>query len=166
MTGRHEKSDPSRVIVTKPDHLAGRIAVKNGDPFRYPGQNFWVHPVIIGKENHLVTAIKEFPVNTEEAADYINGFLRSKISLNMDPHIVYDYQTLLASAHCPSCGQPMDWGLTSDKTDRFCVAECCGMQYAMVPESVRVVSVPVAALDRQEEQPLADDDFLKELQNM
>ena len=160
-----------KVIIVKPENLAGRIASKNGDPFRYPSQNFWVHPVVLENgEKALALSVKEFPVNQEEGADYINGFLDSKITLNLNPDIVYDYQSLLSEARCPTCGEKIEWHLTKEETDKFCVAECCGMMYGMVPEAVRVISVPMAAVCnpiRNELSPaLADHEFLEELRKM
>jgi hypothetical protein len=160
-----------KVIIVKPDNLAGRVATKNGDPFRYPSQNFWVHPVILlNGEKVLALYVKEFPMNSGEGADYINGFLSSKIALNLNPDIVYDYQTLLAGACCPSCGEKIEWKLAKEQTDKFCAAECCGMMYGMVPEAVRVVSVPLAsACDPTRHElsaTLADNDFLRELEKL
>jgi hypothetical protein len=164
-----------KVIIQKPDYLAGRAATKNGSRFRYPGQSFWVQPVILEDgEETLAISVREFTVGdaAERAADYINGFLNDgKTVLSLDPTIVYDYQALLIKAICPSCLRPMDWAMAKNgESDKFCVAMCCGMMYGMVPEQVRVISVPIASANnpiREElSSELADADFLKELEQM
>jgi hypothetical protein len=118
----------------------------------------------------LVLSVKEFPVDNSEAADYINGFLSAKISLSLDPTLVYDYQSLLSGARCPTCGEKIEWKLATNATDKFCAAECCGMMYGMVPEAVRVISVPTAAscnaVRHELSDTLADRDFLDELRKM
>lgn len=101
--------------------------------------------------------------------------------LNTDPNIVYDYQELLQDSYCPVCQQQLEWKLTMIRTpkgvgvetdDKFCRASCCGMVYSAVPEKVRILAVPKAVLakkqqqDWEEEQSLADEDFLNELREM
>ena len=132
----------NKVVIVKPNHLAGRVATKNGDLFRYPSQNFWVQPVILENGHKtLALEVKDFPMD-----DSIQLPKGDKIKLNLDPTIVYDYQTLLQNSVCPSCGQCSNWQLPThpDSSDIFCVFQCCGMIYSMIPESVRVIAVPTA----------------------
>jgi len=156
------KTKTNKVVIVRPVELAGRLAMRNGEPFRYPSQNFWVHPVILDGKKILVLSVKEFPVDHQEGADYINGFLDSKIALNLNPDIVYDYQSLLSGACCPSCGHPVKWTLARTGSDKFCAAECCGIIYGMVPESVRVISIAVGN-PIKDELSIADKEFLEEL---
>lgn len=149
-----------KVIVTKPSSLAGTVAVLNGNRFRYPGQNFWVQPVLINGKNQLITEFREL----EEG----NMDEHEKIVLKDDPTIVYDYQRLLTEAYCPSCKAKLDWRIAVQATaydDRFCRTECCGTVYSMVPDTVRVVAVSTALL-KEETECDADDDFIRELQNI
>lgn len=164
-----------KVVVIKPTMFAGTVAILNGNRFRYPGQKFWVQPVLINGKNQLVTEFKEI----EESMDNLNlepgqrnpdcSFLyEKKFILNMDPTIVYDYQNLLAEAYCPSCKAKLDWRIAVQASafdDRFCRTECCGMIYSMVPDKVRVVAIP-AALMKEDEEAEADDNFLEQLRKM
>lgn len=159
-----------RVVVIKPDDLAGTVAELNGNRFRYPGQSFWVQPVLIRGKNTLITEYKEIEHMDESLDAAIDEFLdiTKRHVLNMDPTIVYDYQNLLTEAYCPSCNSKLDWRISvqaSGVDDKFCQAECCGMIYSMVPDRVRVVAIPAAVL-RGKEAEDADDDFLNELRKV
>lgn len=158
-----------KVIVVKPADLAGTVAELNGNRFRYPGQTFWVQPVLIRGKNTLITEYKEIEDmgSLDTAVDEFLDITKRYI-LNMDPTIVYDYQNLLMEAYCPSCNSKLDWRIsvqTSGVDDKFCQSECCGMIYSMVPDKVRVVAIPTAIL-RGKEADDADDDFIKELSKM
>ena len=153
-----------RVIVIKPADLAGMVAELNGNRFRYPGQNFWVQPVLIRGKNTLITEYQE--ISDMEIDDTLE--ITKRHVLNMNPEIVYDYQNLLMEAYCPSCNSKLDWRIVVQATavdDKFCQTECCGMVYSMVPEKVRVIAIPLASL-RGKEADDADDDFLNELRKM
>lgn len=85
----------------------------------------------------------------------------------------YDYQELLERGSCFQCAQPLNWELQSvlhEGDDRFCRATCCGTVYSMIPSRVRVVGQLECLMhkdeDDEEEIAMADEDFLKELQNM
>lgn len=148
-----------KVVVTKPLWLAGTVAVLNGNRFRYPGQNFWVQPVLIKGKNHLITEFKEI----KDEDDNMNE--QEKIVLNDDPIIIYDYQSLLFKSYCPSCKSKLKWKIKVNVTaddDRFCRTECCGTVYSMVPEKVRVVAVSTAIL-KEMKCDYDNNDFIKEL---
>lgn len=161
----------TKVIIVKPERLAGTVAHKSGDRFRYPGQRFWVQPVILENgQKELALQIEELPIDNKVAADYSSGFVESKITLNTNPHIVYDYYDLECHAKCPSCGSTINWISSNDSIkghlDKFRYAECCGMQYSMVPERVRVISVPLAVLRADPSiccDEYDDENFLNEL---
>lgn len=159
-----------RVVVLKPNDLAGTVAELNGNRFRYPGQNFWVQPVLIRGKNTLITEYREIEDMDQSLDAAVDEFLdiTKRYVLNMDPTIVYDYQNLLMDAYCPSCNSKLDWRIAvqaSGVDDKFCQSECCGMVYSMVPEKVRVVAIPAAVL-RGKEADNADDDFINELRKI
>lgn len=86
-----------------------------------------------------------------------------KIRLSLDPSIVYDYQKVIHLAACPSCESLLSWSLTKPVDgDKFCIAECCGMRYGMVAETIRVIGVPISSGNDLPKE-LADEDFLAEL---
>lgn len=197
-----------KIIIVKPKCYAGRLAIKNGEPFRYPSQSFFVQPVrlldtltdtLVGDYIELGKHMNDIPMtpndielllkqlqemgvtpesvmenmkakSVQEAADYINGFLHDKTALTLDPTIVYDYQSLLATGVCPSCGIKLDWRIATHVTgndDKFCFADCCGMRYSMVPEKVRVLGVPKKLeVQKEGDDMLADDEFIRELNNL
>lgn len=91
-----------------------------------------------------------------------------KITLN--PSVVYDYNELmLYGAKCPTCTHLLNWKLNNKTTDNFMVAYCCGLQFGMVPEAVRVISVPLKAVSDLDESftdgmDCSDEDFMKALE--
>ena len=165
-----------KVIIEFPERLKGLHAEIRGDRFKYPGQSFWVYPVILlpsGKEELIVSYTSIIDESVEKAAAEIEEFFKETI-VKIDPRTVYDYQDLLETAKCPSCGHNLKWILSNDPvnghnmSDKFCFAECCGMQYGMVPEKVRIISVPVASIRSKEfieklAQQEADHDFYSTL---
>lgn len=133
-----------QIIINAPKRLKGQRAEICGDRFKYPGQSFWVFPVIL-----LPSGKKALVLNYTSVID--------EITVKIDPKIVYDYQDLLNNAKCPSCNHSLNWILSNEDSikghemsDKFCFAECCGMQYGMVPEKVRILSVPVASIQLKE----------------
>jgi hypothetical protein len=196
----------TKLLITKPEYLAGRLAIKKGEPFRYPSQSFWVQPVkmLDTKADELVAdyieigdKVSEIPMTPDdiekllqqlsemgvapesvmanikthtiqEAADYINNFLGIKTTVGLDPTVVYDYQSLLASGVCPSCNNKLEWKIcpaVTSQDDKFCHADCCGMRYSMVAEKVRVLAVPKKLEDGGGE-AMADEEFLRELSEL
>lgn len=106
--------------------------------------------------------------NLQEAADYINGFLRNKLVPDLNPTTVYDYQALYSHSACPTCERPLLWQLSPHLTsDKFMIAQCCGLRHEMVPEQVRVITLPMGAENKTaDEVSMADKDFLEELKNL
>ena len=97
-------------------------------------------------------------MDIQEAESYLNGFFSEE--LTVDPKIVHNYQTILHNAVCPTCNNKIYWnfGIESDK---FCHTVCCGIKYSMVPETIRILSVPLAvnmAIDKNK--PLSSQDLI------
>ena len=90
--------------------------------------------------------------------------------LSLDPYEVHGYQGVLQFSCCPTCRSKLNWARFNSQhsqDDRFCVASCCGIQYHMVPEKVRVLSLAEAELKNIEsERIMADDEFLQALRDM
>lgn len=96
----------------------------------------------------------------------------SKIVIQNDAKIVYDYQQIIIGSSCPSCNLALSWAIKNPNTaigktdDLFCYAECCGMNYFMAPEKVRIIPIPVANIKSL---PIKDeedetDEFIKMLE--
>ena len=98
----------------------------------------------------------------------------NKIVVNLDPFNVYDYQEIKRDAICPTCFSRLSWMINpNNKDDKFCVASCCGIQYYMVPESIRILSIAVAEATKIDKEYVdnieyqsCDEEFLRELRNL
>jgi hypothetical protein len=150
-----------RVVVVKPDVLVGKIAILDGDRFKYPGQGFWVQPVILEGKKNLITHWRELTDMDERQIDL-------PLKINPDPSLVYGYYDVLTRGVCLHCGKPLQWKLeVKENDDRFCYAICCAIRFSMIPDKVKVIAMPdFGDYKIGDEEELADDNFMKALQEM
>lgn len=143
------------VRIKAPAEHAGKIARISGSYFKYPSQNFYVHPAKLedGTET-LVTHFEYLDDDAKKAHEAKVGFV-----VSLSDREVYDYQKCLCLARCRTCETPLVWQISREKEDdRFCFADCCGIRYSMVPETVRILWDT-----RREADVIDEDDFLNEL---
>ena len=92
------------------------------------------------------------------------------LKINPDPQLIYDYNDCLARGVCLQCGKKLEWNLdVGPKDDRFCYAVCCTTRYSMIPDKVRIIGTfayPLSQKEMDEEELSADEDFIKQLQEM
>ena len=150
------------VLIKSPQTHMGKMARISGSYFKYPGQSFYVFPGKLVDCEHagaevLISDFSYVDKESQEKHESKYGFV---VSLENDK--IYDYQKSLSLARCRTCEHILRWQVSLEKEDdRFCYAECCGIRYSMVPETVRILwntTKEIAEMD--------DDDFFKELQNL
>lgn len=141
------------------------IGTVSGERFKYPGQSFWVTPILTEGTNALATMYEE--IMDETFTDLLGG--KSVEIVPGDPHKVYNYHDCITGGVCPHCHGPLKWSLEVRKNDdRFCSSVCCHTRFTMLPDRVRIIASfanPVPEGEKDDDLP-PDEDFLKELQNM
>lgn len=148
------------VLIKSPESHAGKMARISGSYFKFPGQNFYVFPgkLVDGEHVGAEVLISDFTyVDTEDQKP------RYGAVVSLDSDKVYDYQKSLSLSRCLTCESILRWQISLEKNDdRFCYAECCGIRYSMVPETVRILWNTA----KSEIAEMADEDFLEELRNL
>jgi len=50
----------TKIVVRLPETIRGKVGYIDGEPFKFPGQNFWVCPVVVEGTAYLATSYEEF----------------------------------------------------------------------------------------------------------
>lgn len=144
------------VLIKSPEKHAGKMARISGSS-HFITQNTCVFP------SKLVDGGAEIWVSDFTYVDTEDHKPKYGFVVSLDSDKVYDYQKSLSLSRCRTCESILRWQISLEKNDdRFCYAECCGIRYSMVPETVRILWNTA----KSEVEEMAEEDFLEELRKL